>query len=225
MLGTVPVTYTATFAEASGPVPVAAYGFEETTGTTAADASGSGRNGTLMGPVRTTNGRFGRALTFDGINDSVQIAHNLSLSGRNAFTVEAWVRPTATTGTRAVVVKERATNAAYGLYQRGSINRPMAFARTATLNQVNGPAAIAPNVWTHLAATWDGTTLRTYVNGVERSSVAATGLIGLGVGPLRIGGSRFANEWFKGDIDEVRVYRQAISAAQIATDLNTPVVR
>ncbi len=225
VLGTVPVTYTATFTEATGPVPVAAYGFEETTGTIAVDASGSGRNGTLMGPVRTTNGRFGRALTFDGINDSVQVSHNLTLTGRNAFTVEAWVRPTSTTGTRAVVVKERAANAAYGLYQRGTTNRPSAFARTATLNQVSGPAAVAPNVWTHLAATWDGTTLRTYVNGVERASTAATGLIGLGVGPLRIGGSRFATEWFKGDIDEVRVYRQAISAAHIATDLNTPVVR
>ncbi len=224
-LGTEPATYRATFTESSGPVPVAAYGFEETSGTTAVDASGSGHNGTVSGPSRTTTGRFGRALTFDGINDSVRVAHNLALSGHAAFTIEAWVRPSIATGVRAVVVKERSANIAYGLYQRGITNRPSSIARTSALNRATGSIAVPADVWTHLATTWDGTQLRIYVNGIERGSMATTGLIGLGNGPLRIGGSSFATEWFKGAIDEVRVYAQAISAEQILTDLNTPVLR
>ena len=58
---------------------VAAYAFNETTGTTAADASGSGRTGTLSGATWIPSGRNGGALSFDGINDLVTVADAASL--------------------------------------------------------------------------------------------------------------------------------------------------
>ena len=75
-----------------------------------------------------------------------------------------------------------------------------------------------------LAATYDGTTLRLYVNGTEVDSRAITGgsLIA-STGPLRIGGNAVWPEFFQGLIDEVRIYNRALSAAEILADMETPV--
>ena len=65
---------------------VAAYGFEEASGTTANDDSGSGRTGTISGATRSTAGRFGSALTFDGVNDWVTVPDAASLDLTTAIT-------------------------------------------------------------------------------------------------------------------------------------------
>jgi hypothetical protein len=65
-----------------------------------------------------------------------------------------------------------------------------------------------------------------YVNGVLVSTVAGTGGINQANGALRIGGNASSTgEFFQGLIDEVRVYNRALSAAEIATDMITPIVR
>jgi hypothetical protein len=79
------------------------------------------------------------------------------------------------------------------------------------------------NVWTHLAGTYDGSMLRFYINGVHVANRAQTGPIATSSGPLRIGGNSIWGEYFKGRIDEVRVYNRALSASAIQTDMNTAV--
>ena len=59
-------TYIATFQAAAGPAPVAAYGFDEGSGTTLPDTSGNGNNGTINGATWTTTGKYGAALSFNG---------------------------------------------------------------------------------------------------------------------------------------------------------------
>jgi hypothetical protein len=89
---------------------------------------------------------------------------------------------------------------------------------------LSGTAVTALNAWTHLASTYDGTTLRLYVNGVQAATKAVTGAIKVSTGVLRIGGNGTWNdEWFSGLIDEVRVYSRALTAAQIQTDMAVPV--
>ena len=68
----VPTTFTANYTALS-PDLVAAYGFNEGAGTSATDESGKGHQATMEGPVWTTQGRFGNALSFDGVNDWVTI--------------------------------------------------------------------------------------------------------------------------------------------------------
>ena len=76
--------------------PVAAYGFNESTGTSAADSSGSGNNGTLVnGPTHSSTSKYGLALQFDGVNDMVTVPDANSLDLTTAMSIEAWVRPTA----------------------------------------------------------------------------------------------------------------------------------
>jgi hypothetical protein len=71
--------------------------------------------------------------------------------------------------------------------------------------------------------TYDGATLRLYVNGVQVSSLARTGNIVTSTNPLQIGGDSLYTQYFRGTIDEVRVYNVALTAAQIQTDMSSPI--
>jgi hypothetical protein len=84
--------------------------------------------------------------------------------------------------------------------------------------------ALPLGAWTHLATTYDGVNQRFYVNGALVATKAQTGSIAAGNQPLRIGGNSVSGEYFQGVIDEVRIYNRALSAAEIATDMTTPVV-
>ena len=77
------------------PSLVAAYSFNEGSGTTAADASGHGLTGTITGATWTTQGRFGNALSFNGVNAWVTVPSNAVLNLTTRMTLEAWVFPTA----------------------------------------------------------------------------------------------------------------------------------
>ena len=74
---------------------VAALSFDEGSGTTATDLSGSGNNGTLNGPTWSTSGKFGNALSLDGVNDWVTVADSNSLDLTTGMTLEGWFQPTA----------------------------------------------------------------------------------------------------------------------------------
>jgi Concanavalin A-like lectin/glucanases superfamily len=75
-----------------------------------------------------------------------------------------------------------------------------------------------------LAATYDGSTLRLYVNGTQVSSQPVFApQLDTSTGALTIGGDVLYGQQFAGRIDEVRIYNTALSAAQIQTDMNTPV--
>jgi hypothetical protein len=65
--------------------------------------------------------------------------------------------------------------------------------------------------------------MRLFVNGVERATKAVTGAIPNSSGPLRIGGNDvWRSEWFKGELDEIRVYNRALSVTEIQADMSTP---
>ena len=206
------------------PSIVAAYGFAEGSGTTTADRSGNGHTGTLGGAVWTAAGKLGSALAFDGTNDWLTVADAPRLDLTTGATIEAWVRPTAVSNWRTVALKESASTLAYALYASASGGKPMAIVFTnGTQQKLSGPTALPLNTWTHLAATYDGAQLRLYTNGVLRANKPVTGSIPNSSGPLRVGGNNvWPTEWFKGELDELRVYNQALSAAEIEADMTTP---
>jgi hypothetical protein len=208
---------------------VAAYNFNEGSGTTLIDRTGNGRTGTLSGPTWTTSGKFGGALSFDGINDSVTVADANALDLTTGMTLEAWVFPTASGGGswRNVLIKQRNNGEVYNLYANTDTNVPSVYiVRSGSGNPVldaRGAAAIQPNVWTHLAATFDGTTLRLYVNGLEVGTRAISGSILTSTGVLRIGGNSVWGEYFQGRIDEIRIFNKARTLAEIQNDMGAPI--
>ena len=82
--------------------------------------------------------------------------------------------------------------------------------------------AIPVAAWTHLALTYDGANLRLYVNGTQVGTRAAAGAIQATANPLWIGGNQPYGEYFRGLIDEARVYNRTLTPADIQTDMNTP---
>ena len=202
---------------------VAAYAFDEGTGTTVADSSGNNYTGTITAATWTTSAKFGKALSFNGSSSWVAIPATTSLNLTTGMTLEAWVNPTTVNGNwRDVIYKGNdnyylsATSATTGTPAGGGT-----FGGSGTT--AFGTAVLATNTWAHLAVTYDGANLRLYVNGTQISSVARTGNILISNNALQIGGDPFYGQYFAGIIDEVRVYNTALSAAQIQTDMNTPI--
>jgi hypothetical protein len=129
------------------------------------------------------------------------------------------------TAWRTVVAKEGAgTVVTYFLHASSlSADQPAMGVRIGGVEQqLQGGARLAANGWTHLAASYDGATLRLYVNGVQVASRAQTGAIVATTNPLRIGGNGVWGEYFQGRIDEVRIYNRALSQSEIQSDMNTP---
>jgi Concanavalin A-like lectin/glucanases superfamily len=217
------VTFAVSAPPAAGGL-VAAYGFDEASGTTTPDASGSGNPGVISGATRIAAGRAGAGLEFDGVNDWVTVADANSLDLTSGMTLEAWVYPTALGTTwRTVILKERPAGLAYALYANDDKTRPETFSFTGSELGVRGPSALPLNTWTHLAATYGSSTLRLFVNGTQVATRSVGSALGTSANPLRIGGNAVWNEWFQGRIDEVRVYNRALTAADIQADMTRPV--
>ena len=205
--------------------PVAAYNFEEASGSKVIDASGHGNHGTRSGNSRITQGRFGKALSFDGLNDWVTVNDAASLDLTTGMTVEAWVYPTESmTGWRTLLTKESPPDrASYYLHANSDTDQPATGVFIGDYQDVRGGPWLLPDTWVHLAGTYDGTTQRLYVNGTEVANRPQSRPIEVSGGVLRIGGNSILGELFKGRIDEIRVYNRALSAAEITTDMNTSV--
>jgi concanavalin A-like lectin/glucanase superfamily protein len=204
---------------------VGAWGFDETSGATATDRSGKGNTGTITGATRTTTGKFGGALTFSGTGKWVTIPDSTSLHLTTGLTIEGWMNPTANgAGSwRAMAVKETTGGLSWALYPFGDNGFPSAHAFTSSELWAVGTTKPALNTWTHVAATYDGTTIRLYLNGVQNATRAQTGALVASTQPLRLGGDAIWSEWFQGTLDEIRVYNRALSASEIQTDMSTPV--
>jgi glucose/arabinose dehydrogenase/PKD repeat protein len=206
---------------------VAAYPFNEGSGTTVSDLSGNNNTGAISGATWSTTGKFGKSLSFTASRKAyVSIPDSASLHLTTSMTLEAWVNPSnPTTNWRTVMLKERPGSLAYALYGSNGSNRPVGQVYTTAEQNSAGPAQIAVNKWTFLAATYDGSSLKLYVDGTQVSTVAGSGTIATSSGLLKIGGNAIWGEWFNGLIDEIRIYNRALTAGEIQGDMNTPVVQ
>jgi len=189
---------------------------DETAGTTAADSSGSGNTGTLLNGPAWTPGKLHGALHFDGVNDRMSCGMNGMPAPNEAQTEAFWLRfDTAPTAAQAAVALGTTSSGVYlgfhtldgggvklGAWRYGG---PY-FARTAV------PAA---HRWHHAAYVFDGTTHRLYLNGslADSSTVAPQTPA---PSALSLGGLPWNAEFFKGDLDDVRVYNRALSADEVA---------
>jgi glucose/arabinose dehydrogenase/chitodextrinase len=218
-------SYVATYQSTAGPPPglVAAYGFDEGSGSSVGDASGSGNAGQVGSATWSSEGKYGQALSFNGTSSRVTVPDSPSLRLTTAMTLEAWVYPTTVNGSwRDVVYKGNDNYYLMATSSHGS--RPAAGGIFAgSQREAFGPSVLTANVWTHLAVSYDGVTLRLYVNGGQVASRASTGSLATSANPLQIGGDSIYGQYFSGRIDEVRVYNTARTQAQIQADLNTPI--
>ena len=205
---------------------VAAFSFDEGTGSTVSDVSGNGNNGTTHNTTWTASGKYGSALDFNGSNALVTVNDSASLHLSSGMTLEAWVNPTAVSPSwRDVIYKGTNSDDSYYLEATsiyGSV--PMGGARLgAPASEAEGAQPLATHTWTHLAVTYGGASMRLYVNGTQISSVSGSGNILTTNGALQIGGDSVWGQYFQGSIDEVRIYDFALNQSQIRADMSTPI--
>ena len=147
-----------------------------------------------------------------------------SLDLTTGMTLEGWVKPTALgTDWRCVLFKERPSDMTYSLYANESTGHPVGQVYQGKELNALGSSGLPLNAWTFLAATYDGTTLRLYVNGSQVGNIVVGGAIDVSNGALHIGGDSVWGEWFQGLIDNVRIYNRPLSGSELQTDMNTPV--
>jgi PKD repeat protein len=209
--------------QSTAPGLVAAFGFEEGSGSTSADSSGRGNTGAIAGATWTTAGKNGKALSFDGVNDWLTVADAPSLDLSTAMTLEAWVKPDLLSKPwQSLFVKEAPNSFAYALYLTGGGSSQLNAWWTGSQSMYAPP--VQQGVWSHVAVTAGASTMRLYVNGTQIRSKAISGSLPATTGALRIGGNAvWANEFFDGTLDDVRIYNRALSAAEVQADRNTPV--
>ena len=220
-----------------GPIAglVAAYGFNEGTGATSRDASGNNNTASLNTATWTTQGKYGGGLSFNGAA-IVSVADAASLDLTTGVTMEAWAFPAVTGGGEyaTLLMKQNSSGAlpthVYALHGRAYVSDtgprlPGLRINTGTsFPVVSGGSLLAANTWTHVAATWDGSVMRVYLNGIQVASRAAIGSLVNSSGQLSIGGHRFlSSEYFNGILDEIRIYNRALSPSEIQQDMTTPV--
>src|SRR5467141_3514113 len=222
---------------ASPVLPTVTYGFNEGSGNTTADASGNANMGTLSGPSWTTAGRYGSALSFNGTNAYVEAANSNSLNPGTAATFSAWVNVLAASANiSSVVNKWSQTIDDEYLFGLDSSNR-LTFAWQTTggnvwgrpsYNIVSGNAQVPLGTWTYITVVRNGPAISFYVNGnldATFGAAADANPFRSGINTLRIGGqnSGAASRVLNGMIDEVRMYNQALTPAQIQGDMNAPI--
>ena len=204
-------SYIATFQASAGPPNLAgAWAFNEGLGTTAADASGNGNTGAIGTASWITTGKFGNGLSFNGTTARVTVPDSNSLDLTTGMTLEAWVYPTAGGNWRDVIYK--GPDDIYYL-EGSSTGGPPAVGGTFA-SPLAGASALPLNTWSHVAGTYDGTTLRLYVNGVQVSSRPLATQIATSTGALSIGGDALYGQYFAGRIDEIRIYNTALGGGR-----------
>jgi VCBS repeat-containing protein len=205
----------------------AAYAFQEGLGTTTADASGNLNAGTLTnGPVWTTQGKYGNAITFDGVNDFVSVPDNATLDLGATGTLEGWVRLNAINRWNSVIAKGNSNSDPAHNYalEITDANRARCILGNGTGSRlVDSTVTVAAGQFFHLACTWNGTTVALYIDGVLNNSVAQNLTPAGNTSPLFIGQFGGNSDRLNGTIDEVRIYNRALSQAEIQFDMNTPI--
>jgi lysophospholipase L1-like esterase len=214
---------------APAPGLVAQWRLDETSGSTAADASGNDNAGTLSpnGPV-WTSGKIGGGLDFNGLDDSFSVPSSASINGlKGQMTAAFWMyKRTNAPGYGTLFGRRSGSQYAdlWIVYCNNSAADEYSFGVTTSSGTatLTGPAAAGDlNAWVHLAAVYDGGSMILYRNGLEVARRAHSGTIPDESSPVVLGagdnGSAGMGEYVSAVFDDVRLYNRALSEAEIQT--------
>ena len=184
-------------------------------------------SGVLLNGATFAPGKVGTAFSLTG-GAHVRIADNANLHLTNGLTVMAWVNPSVPGITHSIISKWDINFTYQKSYNTWLSAGNFIFTVSATGDDLTGPYmnvvstnTVPPNQWTHVAATYDGSTMKVYLNGQPDKQVAFAEGIYPGTNDLAIGanvGGGLAGQYlyaFSGRIDEPAIYNRALTAAEI----------
>jgi glucose/arabinose dehydrogenase/chitodextrinase len=225
-------SYTANFTLGQAPSALAAaWGFNENSGTTTADSSGNANVATLLNGPAWTAGQAGHgsALSFDGTNDNLSVPNSSSINiSGSALTLSMWLKPTASAGDHAVIGKfwnagMTSPYYQYGLELQGGNTVPVFHVGTGTgVLAASMGSALSTTAWSHLTVVFNGSQAQFYVNGTLVATKTLTAAITARSSIMRLGADAAPGQYYKGLLDDVRVYSRASSASEVQADMNAP---
>ena len=212
---------------------VAHYALDEEAGLIANDSSGKENDGDLVGyesgNTGWTIGKIGGALSFDGTNDYVAVPHNSDFNLKT-YTLSAWVNVSLGEEIRPILVKGKfddgvnSTDVPFALYVSATKKLTLAYEKSASsqryaenMSYEATGLGLTPGVIYHVAVTRNnsGGEVVFYVDGQSRGGFDSTPKPGDNKKNLYLGLDPKTNALFKGGLDDVRIYSQALQASDI----------
>ncbi|KAA9339355.1 T9SS type A sorting domain-containing protein [Hymenobacter busanensis] len=188
----------------------------------------AGGSTTLNASVSNANALMpGRGLRFDGTDDQARVPASASLDLTTALTIEAWINPTGTGNSVQNVVNKSSgvQNTGY-IFPRtdDNFNNLVLYLWIGGWRTFPVPYASLRNAWHHTAATYDGSRVKIFIDGVKVLDNPLTGPVATNTNALTLGTQPGFGEFYNGQADEIRLWNVARSEAQILADYNKTVL-
>ena len=217
--------------------------FDETSGTSAVDASGSGITGThvntptIQSDVPAPTSGNVRSLNFNGTNEYVRFGDFLDFNLADTRTFTAWIKPSTLPSAgqvKAIATKQDDNNGYLGwgfwLYDASGGNARLDFVyhnsggyTSAYTNRI-----ISTNSWTHVAVTYNNESIAFYVNGSlvanAFSETNANGNVNTSVQFCVACDDLATDELFAGNIDDVRAYNHILTEPEVDALMGVPLI-
>ncbi|QNN21559.1 hypothetical protein HED60_04475 [Planctomycetales bacterium ZRK34] len=199
-----------------GPEWQGIWGFEEGSGAATVDSSGSGNDGTISGATWEVGKVGSYALSFDGVNDYLTLGNPASLQIEDLLTFAVWIKPHTASGSQAIIIhKDASTGASVSLKIADGKYKVGTWITANSYAEASIPAEDI-NQWVHLAGTYNGAIWQLYRNGVKVASKADVVGVPTSINGDWMIGSLSGALPFSGEIDDLRITKQALSQIQIA---------
>lgn len=192
---------------------------DETTGTTAYDGSGQGHDATWTGGVtfstNTTSGKFNRAV--ETTASGYQMDFTSSALPSSQITLSLWVKFNDISGTSNLFRHNWVGVGGWTLFEWSDNKIYFGVASAGpTQNNINSDSTVSTGVWYHIAASYDGSVTRLYINGVQQAGSSSPGAISLDTsGTVNLGSNA------KATMDDMRIYDRALNSAEVLEIYNS----
>jgi len=198
-------------------------------GTSVLDSSSNNNNGTVVGAVSHSFGRFITSFTFNGTGDYIEVPDSNSLDITGPITIEAWILRERNSGGIETIVAKWAPSTNQRSYQLGINAADRLFFRVSRLGgsvsaTATAVSTIALGEWHHVAGIYNGSFVKIFVDGVEEDAVPYAQTIFASTTPLRFGSESDGGRFFGGKIDEVRILNRSITDFFIPSSLTSNIL-
>ena len=197
--------------------PVGVWNFDDCTPsrTNLLDATSNNNTAFRSVGVTCTSGIEGsQAVQFANTEDLIYVPDQPNFTFENGVTVAGWFKPTTLGGTKTLFRRrDKGTSSFALLLDAGKFEFVVNLGNNTAIS-VSAPKKAKTGVFQHVAATYDGTTARLYVDGFEVNSFASPGTIPVGPGPLLMGNDG-SERRFAGAIDSALFTTHALTAEEV----------
>ena len=197
--------------------------FDELKGDVAEDQSKFGNDATFKGDPELVDGKFGKAIDFDG-KTWAEISDHNSIDIVDGITIEMWANLRQAGAEQTGV--EKGTTWKAGLYtlapyyRNGSILQFFDLPDNCDDENIGGN--IQDETWHFIAGTWDGNTIKLYIDGELNKELACKGTLTPNDDPLFIGARGGTQRFVNGALDEIKMYNYALTQEELIKDMDNP---